>query len=265
MKLTSTRHLLGALALSLALSGFGQTITVNEPRPLARASDELEHQYGILINYEDPPYVFSDDITDVTDSVAHRPIDHRIFVPKAGSLTLSTNLAPTGTRLTADLDHQLVAKLLDAYHAAGNHGTFTFSETGDVFTIFPKQSRDRKGVEQDIKPILSTPISIEPQNVTIVKALEILVAKINAAVGQREILLGLIPLDLDQTTIGLSASNEPARNVLQQILTAANGKNTLVWRLLYGPEVNRFVLSIRPALLEKMSPTGRVKRLVPIQ
>jgi hypothetical protein len=266
MKLTSTRHLLGAFALSLALSGFGQTITVNEARPLARASDELEHKYGMLINYEDPPYVFSQDITDVTDSVARHPVDHRIFVPKGGSLTLSTNLAPTGKRVTTDEAHGLVAKLLDAYHAAGNPGTFTFSQTGDVFTIFPKQSRDRSGVVQNIKPILSTPISIEPQNVTTLKALEILCAKINDAVGQQEIGLGTIPMNsLQQNTVQLSASSEPARDVLEQILTVAGQGNGLVWRLFYAPEVDRYVLNIHGAGLEREEPTGKRKRLVRIQ
>jgi hypothetical protein len=91
---------------------------------------------------------------------------------------LSTDIAPNGKRATTDEAHGLVAKLVEAYQAGGNPGRFSFSQSGDVFTIYPKQYRDRSGVVKDITPILNTPVSIEPQNVTPEKAFEILLAKI---------------------------------------------------------------------------------------
>ena len=275
MKLTSIRHLLGALALCLALSGFGQTIAVDQlPRPLARAAEELEHKYGVLINYEDPPYVFPQDIDDLTARGAvhqNGPNPHHILVPAAGSLTLSTSLIPNRNRVTTDEAKGLVANLLEAYHTSGNIGTFTSSQTDDVFTIFPAQYRGRTGAIQDIKPILSTPISIEPQTVTTAKALEILFTKINDAVGHQEIGPGIVPSDsVEQQTMQLSASNEPARNILKQILAVIEQgdgirKCRLVYRLLYGPDVQRYALNIHAATLQKEQPTGRGKRSVLIQ
>jgi hypothetical protein len=163
-------------------------------------------------------------------------------------------------------------KLLADYHASGNSGHFTFSQTNDVFTILPTQSRDGSGVEQNIKPILSTPISVEPQEFSTAKAIEILCAKINDAVGQREIGLGTMPVNiLQQHTIQLSASNEPARNVLEQILTAAGQgeisrlSRRLVCRLLYGPDVNRYALNFHIAEQGATDPTGRGHRSIPIQ
>src|ERR1700730_11306504 len=43
------------------------TITVQDPRPVAKAIQELEKKYGWRITYEDPPYSQNSDITDVTD------------------------------------------------------------------------------------------------------------------------------------------------------------------------------------------------------
>ena len=272
MKLASTSHLLGALAVSLALSGFAQTITINEqPRPIAHGAEELEHKYGVLINYEDPPYVSPQDIVDVTDSVARHPINHRIVGPKSGSLTLSTDLVPYGKRVTTDEAKGLVEKLLEAYKAGGNPGTFTSSQAGDVFTISPAQYRDRSGAVRDIQPILNTPISIEPQTVTILKALEILCTKINDAVGYKEIWLGMMPTYLDQDTMQLSASNQPARNVLERIVTVI-GQGTshlkssrMVWDLFYGADIQQYVLNIHAAIQELEEPTGKGKRRVFIQ
>jgi hypothetical protein len=42
------------------------TITVQDPRPVAKAIEELENRYGWQITCDDPPYNHYSDITDVT-------------------------------------------------------------------------------------------------------------------------------------------------------------------------------------------------------
>ena len=64
-------HVVIAMGLMAAflggVSASPNTITVQNPRPVAKAIEELETRYGWQITYEDPPYVYYGDLTDVTD------------------------------------------------------------------------------------------------------------------------------------------------------------------------------------------------------
>jgi hypothetical protein len=42
------------------------TLTVQDPRPVAKAIQELDKRYGRQITYEDPPYSRYSDMPDVT-------------------------------------------------------------------------------------------------------------------------------------------------------------------------------------------------------
>jgi hypothetical protein len=61
------------IAMGLMLTFLGNasaspnTITVQDPRPVAKAILELEDRYGWRITYEDPPYMHCSDFTDATD------------------------------------------------------------------------------------------------------------------------------------------------------------------------------------------------------
>src|SRR6266850_1436693 len=79
-------------------AGRRETLTVNSGRPVAEAAWELEKKYGWVITYEDPIYVNSGEIVDVTTQV-RRDLDHykpgeapRVFVPKGGELSISFNV-----------------------------------------------------------------------------------------------------------------------------------------------------------------------------
>jgi hypothetical protein len=65
------RHAMIAMGLLMAAflgnaSASPNTITVQKARPVAEAIEELERRYGWQITYEDPPYVYYGDITEVT-------------------------------------------------------------------------------------------------------------------------------------------------------------------------------------------------------
>lgn len=246
---------------------------VNRPRPLARAAEEVEHKYGVLINYEDPPYTFKDDVVDLAASGAlsqGRATQH-VLIPKPGSLTASMGMAPTLVRVQANEAASLVSSLLSAYHASGNSGRFTFVQNGDVVTILPSRSNDRNGASQSVVPVLNTPITIPEQHTTVLNAVQLMCAAINNNSGAPTVDLGTVPTNiLVQRTIDLSASNEPSRGVLERILaTAGQGdpqtRRRLVWQLLYGPDVKKYVLNIHIAARERLEPTGKGKKMIPIQ
>ena len=55
--------------------------------------DHLQQQFGIAINYEDPPFAYKDDIRDITDQVQsprqrEANPNVRILVPRGGALSM---------------------------------------------------------------------------------------------------------------------------------------------------------------------------------
>ena len=65
-----TKTLAAGLALAFSIAGADtRTATVQGGGPVAKAIELLEKFYGVPITYEDPPYVNSVEITDVTEKV----------------------------------------------------------------------------------------------------------------------------------------------------------------------------------------------------
>ena len=46
-----------------------QSITINDPRPVAKAMEQLEATFGWPITYEDPPYIDTSKMVDITGQV----------------------------------------------------------------------------------------------------------------------------------------------------------------------------------------------------
>ena len=102
------RHVMSAMGLMVAFLGNASaspnTLTVQDPRPVAEAILELDMRYGWQITYEDPLYIHYSDLTDVTDTnwpgtpvqslsklqAAQQPgVNNRTLVPKGGAITES--------------------------------------------------------------------------------------------------------------------------------------------------------------------------------
>ena len=66
-------------------SGQEAKLTVDSPRPLDSAAITLAQEFGIVMNAEDPQYLYSGDFKDVTAEVSRVPNPRRrILVPKGG-------------------------------------------------------------------------------------------------------------------------------------------------------------------------------------
>lgn len=48
------------------------TVTVDDPRPVAKAVERIEKLTGIAINYEDPRFDYQADLQDVTAAVVNK-------------------------------------------------------------------------------------------------------------------------------------------------------------------------------------------------
>src|ERR1700758_2546460 len=78
-------------------NGDQSTLVIESPRPVDSAAITIAEQFGIPVNVEDPPYVYRDDLNDVTAAVARSPNgSKRIFVPKGGRLQVQFNVRADG-------------------------------------------------------------------------------------------------------------------------------------------------------------------------
>ena len=98
------RHVMITMGLIVTFLGNASaspnTVTVQDPRPVAEAIQELENRYGWQITYEDPPYIHYSDITDVTDAPwPGRPVQ---------SLSQS--------RFSEDIEHSMLIGIFATHH-----------------------------------------------------------------------------------------------------------------------------------------------------
>ena len=114
------------------------TISVTDPRPLARAIETLEAHYGWVITYEDPRFVFPGDIEDVTLSVRRDGrTAPKVLIPRGGEFNFQY---PTA-RGAAPNESRLLQQLLNEYHLTGHPGVFRLAQTDGVFTLFRTKAR----------------------------------------------------------------------------------------------------------------------------
>src|SRR5260370_9814759 len=73
------------------------TINVTDPRPLAKASEQLEKVLHVPVNYEDVPYEHASDIQDLTAQVARNaPANAKglVIIPRGGSISMRATMVP---------------------------------------------------------------------------------------------------------------------------------------------------------------------------
>lgn len=89
--------------LELETNGKYGKLIIDSPRPLDSAAITLAEKFGIPVSVEDPPYIYREDLKDVTATVSRVPNPpRRVLVPKGGMLevgfTLDADGAPENIR-----------------------------------------------------------------------------------------------------------------------------------------------------------------------
>src|SRR5688572_14466348 len=214
----------GALATNqdsatLDANGGRTTLSVESPRPVAKAVQTLIARYEQAITYEDPRFAFEDDLEDVTARV--RKDLHlyapgkapKVIVPRGGKLTVSSS-----TDLASILDEVV---RIQASSARG--GRFRLEQTGDVFHVVPAEVRDRSGDWAAQTSVLDTAISLPTQERSGYKTIEAICSAVSAAahikvsVGTTGLEGGLVN-EAGPPRYRLGADNEVARSVLMRAL-----------------------------------------------
>jgi hypothetical protein len=68
----------------IQVRGTVATISVNSPRPVDSIAAALSEHYGIVVNAEDPIYLFADDVRDVTAQVSRQTSPPRRVIISKG-------------------------------------------------------------------------------------------------------------------------------------------------------------------------------------
>jgi hypothetical protein len=212
------------------------TLSVDDPRPLAAALQDLEARYGWVVTYDDPIYQHADELQDVTASVrrqddATRP---RVIVPRGGPFTFTW---PPSSAPPAILEN-----LLQAYNASGHPGVFRLANTGATFHVIPVRSRGADGVDKELPAVLDAPIFVPHGGRTAHELLLAIVERVSRATGV-SVGLGSYPVNWSlQTQVEGAVGYEPARTALVRLLDSPRLKFS--WRMFYAPDMKRYFLNI---------------------
>lgn len=232
---------------------FGESLSVNDPRPVAEAVSQLEKRFGWVVTYEDPIYANSTEIADVTSQVrrdldTYRPGEApRVLVPKGGSLAINFNLTSDGN--TPVRPESVVQQVIDANATAGNAGKFRVESSGEIVHVIPSAHRDSSGAWVPEQSVLDSIVTISSGDKTGLQALKALCAAVSR-VTQTNVTLGTVDVNLFiRSRNELGANGEKARDFLVKLLedtrsTGKLGETNLSWQLLFGPSTNTYRLNV---------------------
>jgi hypothetical protein len=228
------------VALGSAERSFGETITVQDHRPVARAIAEMERRYGWQVTYEDPPYANRSALVDITDLVQRdrtEGVGIRTLAPKEDTLVVTVPAARTAAQRFG-----AVELLVKNYNARSGGNMFAVLRGDKFLHVVPRHASGPSGKLESVTPILDTAITISPKARTAVALIEHICEEISLKTKQ-EVVLGVAPLNLlaNQKTF-VSASNDTARSILEHVL--AGNEARLSWRVLYDPGLRWHVLNI---------------------
>ncbi len=236
--------------------GNSATVKANSPRPLAQGVTALSEEYGWVIDFEDPPYYSKYDLVDDTDAKwrAAHPSSKGVTAIAGDTFQTQFPETPDAPISLAEEEHILDAVVAD-YNASTNPGRFTVRNEGDGrFAVIGTHVKDKNGRDENVSPILDTPISIPADTRDALTTIRIILDALTAK-SQLRVVPGLLALNaLYQSQVTVGGENIPARTLLLQTLSAAKIK--LYWDLYYDHDVNGYAFSVLPLIKANYDQSG---------
>ncbi len=220
-------------------------VQVDHGRALSEVADQLEKRFGVVVTYEDAPWVAASDIADVTQLVirANGPGKAAppgpVLVPRNAVLDFSYPLDPASGR-PRDFS-ALIDAMLASYDAGGNPGQFRVENDGNFYHLIPARVQAPDSKWRDVAPPLSTRIDLPDEERTIDDTLDLVMAQINRS-SEFRVTWGWYPLNLFvHTKVRFAANGVPARDVIRGLLRLV--PNRMTWRLNFDPMDRFYALS----------------------
>jgi hypothetical protein len=240
-------------------SDSGASVSAFHPRPLWQALAAVGVEYGLNINYEDPPYSSTYDLVDDTDPGWRSKNPNAPGVTRVAGGSFQTNFPEIATPSNAQQVEAALNAIVKSYNASGNPGHFALlSSGGDRFTVVGNEARNAQGQLQDLPLILDTPVSLTGKEVALAGALESVAKQLTetSKMGVK-VELGSVPMNaLVQTRSVLTATNEKARDVIVNLLNQDKHVK-LAYALLYDADTRLFFLNIGVVSRLTISPSGQ--------
>jgi hypothetical protein len=220
-----------------------ETLRIEDHRPLAKAIYELRLRHGMVVTYEDPPYVHHSEILDITEQFPdasrrlERGLGPRLLAVGRGRLASSYIVTPEG--LPED-PQALLQDLLDFHAAAGNPGRFELREDGRAFHVVPTTMVGEDGRPAAVPPLMDARIVLARGERPVDQALDEFAQALRDATGA-QIAMVSSPL-FGERSVEVWADNEPARQVLWRILDI--GAHRFTWGLAFDPTTRSWMFIV---------------------
>jgi len=225
-----------------------ESLKVEGPRPMANAIEVLESRCRCPITYEDPRYVNSSEIDDVTAQVRRDLANYKtgeapkVLIPKGGAISIEYNDSPASSELERTL--MILRQLLDAHHANGNAGLFRFEIDGQLIHVVPTAIKNQAGQMAPQESFLDALITVPVQERRGLVTLQAICAAISQAT-KTKVIVGSVPMNLLAQHIGREGGkNQKARDLLLSLLEGSKRDAGLSWQLLYDPGMKIYALNI---------------------
>ncbi|HRC83970.1 MAG TPA: hypothetical protein PK413_00005 [Thermoanaerobaculia bacterium] len=220
-------------------------IAVEDPRPLSAAATELEKRFGVVVTYEDAPWIAQRDLADVTAELVRRngagqpPPPQPVMVPRSGRLELRYSLEAVAGQPTDPA--QLAAELVAQHEASGNPGRFRVEQAEGFLHLIPTQVQKDDGSWMEVQSPLSVLVTLPDEERSIDQAMDLILEQVNRA-AKEKVVWGFYPLNLFvQTRVRVAAKALPARDVMRELLQLAPYRFT--WKMNFDPMSRQYFLS----------------------
>ena len=237
------------VATILRKNGGVDALNVEGPRPMATAIGRLIQEYGYRISYEDPRYVYAEDLLDVTAK-------YSMAEPEPGKKAARL-LVPKGGRFSVDVQpakgpEVMLKQAILASAVASPGQRFQVRKDEGMYHVVPTGARDRNGNQATQTSVLDAPISLPLLERTAYETIVALCDVISSGAGVK-VEVGMTGFESwgatnpDEPRYAIGAENEPARAVLKRTLDKIAEKRELMsWMLLYGNQTteNAYALNL---------------------
>jgi hypothetical protein len=207
----------------------------NEPRPLYQAIESLSQEYGWIVDYEDPVYSDAEAVerTEPLWVASHPGIRRRLVAGRRFESEF-TEVAKIGSSVTEEKG--VLQKVVADFNKSGNPGQFTLVDEGAGRFAVVGQANGTA------RPIFDTPITVNIGQLNGSFALDAIREALTASSGIK-VIVATYPLNLFvQTVFTASALNQPAREVLRDMVDATHRK--IEWALLYDIDDKAYYLNL---------------------
>ncbi|HVS24409.1 MAG TPA: hypothetical protein VMU03_11840 [Gammaproteobacteria bacterium] len=176
--------LIAALSASADTQERKETLSIDDPRPVAAALQQLMTRHQRVITYEDPRYLHEGDIKDVTREV-RKDLDRyppgqapTVLAPRGGHIRFGSRVS-TDTGQPDDWN-ALLTSLLEGYAARGGP-RFRVEHHADFDHVIPAESRNASGQWVKAASILDATVTIPEQELTKADIVEAVAKAVSAA------------------------------------------------------------------------------------